>query len=376
MNKANPRHDTESRLFPLLKADARQVAADVMRRGVGREVGGTFGDLERFYLSEGSRQRLAAMKPLPRTLRRIWWLIKSLLLKLTPARRIMLATALVMLALGLQRFEIDTNVFSLRFQPLGSLLLLLVLMLELKDKLIARDELEAGRTVQLALMPDRSPAVPGWDLWLHTEPANDVGGDLVDHMEIDPRRHGVTLGDVAGKALPAALLMVKLQATLRALVPGCDSLSALGHRVNEILVRDGLPNRFATLIYLVLTSDSGEVRWLNAGHMAPLAIRNGIIDELPGRSIALGIVPNVAFLEHQALLAAGDTLVVYSDGVSEAMNGTGDFFGEERLYAALREVAHLPIDAMGAHVLRQLESFVGEAPRHDDVSLVVLRRQG
>ncbi len=375
MAKANPRHDTESRLFPLLKADVGQVASDVLRRGVGREVSGTFSGLETFYLSEGSRQRLAAMKPLPRFFTRVWWLTKSLLLKFTPARRILLAAALAMLALGVQRIELETGALSLRFQPVASLLLLLVLMLELRDKLVARDELEAGRTVQLALMPDRSPAVPGWDLWLHTEPANDVGGDLVDHLQIDDRRYGVALGDIAGKALPAALLMVKLQATLRALVPRCDSLSALGARVNEILVRDGLPNRFATLVYLLLTADSGDVRWLNAGHMAPLAIRNGIIDELPGRSIALGIVSGLTFLEHEARLDPGDTLVVYSDGVSEAMNSAGDFFGEERLRAALREVVDLPVDAVGAHVLRQLESFAGDAPRHDDVSLVVLRRR-
>src|SRR5512138_3275825 len=93
-----------------------------------------------------------------------------------------------------------------------------VLMLELKDKLLARSELEAGRTVQLALMPDRPPVVPGWDIWLYSRSANDVGGDLVDYLQIDPQRLGVMLGDVAGKGLPAALLMAKLQATLRALV--------------------------------------------------------------------------------------------------------------------------------------------------------------
>jgi len=374
MSKTSSRPRSESDLFPRLKADVGEVAADVMRRGVSHQVGVTFGDLESFYLTEDARRTLAGKKAVPRFFLRLWWLVKSLLLKLTPVRRLMLATALLMLVLGLQRIDIGTGSFSVRFQPLGSILLLIVLMLELKDKLLARDELEAGRRVQLALMPDRSPAVPGWDLWLYTEPANDVGGDLVDHMQIDEHRHSVALGDVAGKALPAALLMVKLQATLRALMPDCNTLSMLGDRANEILVRDGLPNRFATLVYLVLTSNAGEVRWLNAGHMAPLAIRGGIIEELPGRSIALGIVPNVTYAEHHAHLASGDTLVIYSDGVSEAMNKDGDFFGEDRLRTALAEVESLPIKAMGEHVLRQLASFVGDAPRHDDVSLVVIRR--
>jgi serine phosphatase RsbU (regulator of sigma subunit) len=184
----------------------------------------------------------------------------------------------------------------------------------------------------------------------------------------------VALGDVAGKALPAALLMVKLQATLRALVPLFDGLGDLGRAVNRIVQRDGLPNRFATLVYLMLTEGSGEVRVLNAGHMPPVIMRAGALDRLPPGSMALGIMPEAAFTEQRVDLSKGDVLIAYSDGVSEAMDSSGDFFGDERLSAAIRDAAGEPAGVIGTRLLRAVHAFVGDAPRHDDVSLMVLRR--
>jgi serine phosphatase RsbU (regulator of sigma subunit) len=247
-------------------------------------------------------------------------------------------------------------------------------MLELKDKLLARDELEAGRSVQLALMPTRPPTLAGWDIWLYTRSANDVGGDLVDYLQIDPRRLGVMLGDVAGKGLPAALLMAKLQATLRALVSGVASLGALGAEVNRILNRDGLPNRFATLVYLEIAPGSGRVRLLNAGHPPPLRLRSSGVDELPRGSIALGIAPDMDFVDQEVEIQPGETLVVYSDGITEAMNAAGDFFGDERLRAALLPSRTGTAAQAGARILDAVDAFVGEAPVHDDMSLVILTR--
>ena len=359
-------------LFKTLADDARSVSADLQKRGWRREFGGAFSGLEAFYLSEDNRARLQGMSSVGRWLHRLWWLIEGLLMKLTPVRRVLLALALVQVVVGVQRVQFG-NV-SISFVGVGEVLLVIILMLELKDKLIARRELEAGRAVQLALMPEATPPVPGWEVWLHNEPANDVGGDLVDHMKIDARRHGVALGDVAGKALPAALLMVKLQATLRALAPQFDGLGDLGSAVNRIVQRDGLPNRFATLIYLVLTEGSGEVRVLNAGHMPPVVMRAGALDRLPPGSMALGIMPEATFAEQRVELSDGDVLIAFSDGVSEAMDASGDFFGDERLSAAIREAAGRPAAVIGERLLQAVHAFVGDAPRHDDVSLMILRR--
>jgi len=371
-----PRRD-EPRLFATLKHDVQHVGRDLTRGGLKGTIGRTFDDLEAFYLSTHAKERLAGMNPVKWTLFLTWWLIKSMLLKLTPARRVMLALGLLLIVTGGWNIRVGTAGapqvgLSL---PLGGIfLLLVVIMLELKDKLLARDELEAGRAVQLALTPESCPQVRGWDLWLYTRPANDVGGDLVDFLQIDRDRCGVSLGDVAGKGLPAALLMAKLQSTLRALVPEFASLGELGAAVNRILHRDGLPNRFATLVYLELSGGSGRVRLLNAGHMPPLVARGTTMEELPRGSMALGIVLQAAFTEHQIDLAENDCLVVYSDGITEAMNEADEFFGDERLRAVLQQHAGVSAAEVGAALLAAVEVFVGSARTHDDISIVVARR--
>jgi sigma-B regulation protein RsbU (phosphoserine phosphatase) len=252
----------------------------------------------------------------------------------------------------------------------------LILMLELKDKLVARNELEAGRAVQLALMPQSSPAISGWDLWLFTRSANDVGGDLVDYMQLGDERFGIVLGDVAGKGLPAALLMSKLQATLRALASEETSLGALGSRMNRILCRDGLANRFATLVYMEIGPQSGCVRLLNAGHMPPFVIRAAALEELPRGAMALGMLPEATFSEHAINLNVGDVLVVFSDGLTDAMNASGDFFGEERLRDQLAALAGLTPKQIGTQVVAAVDAFVGDQPPHDDLSLTILMRTG
>lgn len=369
----------EPRLFATLKHDVKNVGRDLSRQGLKGTIGRTFDDLEAFYLSTHAKERLAGMNPVKWALFLTWWLVKSMLLKLTPARRVMLALGLLLIVSGSWNIRVgaggDSAHVSMNFPLFGILLLLIVIMLELKDKLLARDELEAGRTVQLALMPECCPQVPGWDLWLYTRPANDVGGDLVDFLQVDRDRYAVSLGDVAGKGLPAALLMAKLQSTLRALVPEFTSLGELGAAVNRILHRDGLPNRFATLVYLELSGGSGRVRLLNAGHMPPLVVRGTAIEELPRGSMALGIVPQAEFSEHQVDLAEQDTLVVYSDGITEAMNESGEFFGDERLRSVLQQHAGVSADQAGAAVLAAVEAFVGSARTHDDLSVVVARRR-
>jgi len=363
------------RLLDTLTDDVRVVTQDVMRRGVGRSVTGTLSSLEAFYLTSDDRQRLSELAGVRRQLRRVWWFIRSLLMKLTPARRIMLAVALLTLVLGNGRIDINTVHFGYETQALSALLLFAVLVLELKDKLIARDELEAGRVVQLALLPTERPTVPGWDVWLYTRPANDVGGDLVDHLPLDDGRHAVVLGDVAGKALPAALLSVKLQATIRALAPLFTGLGDFGAELNRILYRDGLPARFASLVYARLPADGGQVTLLNAGHMPPLHVRPGALTTLPIGSMVLGMMPDVPFSEQQVQVDKGEVLVVYSDGVSEAMNERGDFFGDERLQDLARLAHNMTASEGGAFILRGLANFVGDAEQSDDVSLMILRRQ-
>jgi sigma-B regulation protein RsbU (phosphoserine phosphatase) len=350
-----------------------QVRAHVRREGLLASARRTFAELETFYLSAARRQRLAGMGTVRRWIYFAAWLLKSLFLRLTPARRVLLLVGLV-LTLSFRVSAGESGVQVSNSPAAGIALVLLVLMLELKDKLLARDELAAGRAVQLALLPRRPPVAAGWDVHLHTQSANDVGGDLVDWQELDGGRVGVAVADVSGKGLPAALLMARLQATLRALAPDVADLPELGARVNRIFRRDGLPNSFATLVYLELGAAAGMVKVLNAGHMPPLVLRDGGVGELPKGGPALGIVPEARFAEQRIELQPGETLVVYTDGVTEAMNEAGDFFGEERLRPLLADAGGLQAERLAGRIVEAVDAFVGRARVYDDLSLAVVRR--
>jgi sigma-B regulation protein RsbU (phosphoserine phosphatase) len=334
----------------------------------------TLSDLEEFYLTEEHRKRLARAGMVKRWVLRVWWLFKGLVFKLSPARRLLLAIGLLNFSGIRVQGEQSGVSYDLSFPGLGLALVLLVLALELRDKLVARDELEAGRTVQQALMPAAAPTLAGWDLWFYSQSANEVSGDLVDALALDGGRTALVLADVAGKGLSAALLSAKLQATVRALVGDAPSLGHLGDRVNHIMYRDGVRGRFATLVCLLVSEGSDTVRLLNAGHMAPLVVRDFTLEELPRGAVALGMVAITPYAEQVVQLSRGDTLLVYSDGVTEAMNAARDFFGDDRLREILGRQRGRPAAQAGAAIVEAVRAFVGDAPVHDDVSLVVLRR--
>jgi sigma-B regulation protein RsbU (phosphoserine phosphatase) len=249
-------------------------------------------------------------------------------------------------------------------------------MLELKDKLLARDEIEVARQVQLSLLPKSQPSLAGWDVWSATTPANDVGGDLIDYLDGAQGRLGIALGDVAGKGMGAALLCAKLQATLRALAPVAANLESLGASLNGVLERSGLDNRYATLFYAEIGADSSAVRYLNAGHNPALLVTDDAIEALEASSLPLGMLPGIAYTQGSATLSVGDLLVLYSDGITEATNAFGEEYGLPRLKQAVRAVSSLPAEAAARRILESAGRFVdGEKP-HDDQSILVLRRTG
>ncbi len=349
---------------------------DDLRRGdLGQTIRRDFQELKEYMLEEERKKQLSEMRPVKRWFVLLWWLLKSLFFKLTPARRLLLVLGIVLIVLsrvvvysdGRDRFEIDAP-------GVGIAAILFVLMLELKDKLVAHDELKAGRAVQQALMPDRNPQVPGWQVWLFTRSANEVGGDLVDFMKVADNRFGIAIGDVAGKGLSAALLTAKLQATLRALVGESDSLAELGGKVNRIFCRDSLRNIFASLVYLELPPDSGSVRLVNAGHLPPVVVNKGKMEKLGKGGVALGIMPEATFDEQQVVLTSGDVLLVYSDGLTEAQNGRGEFFGEQRLLDLLPHLATRSSEQIGESLVAEVDRFTGDGKAFDDVSVVVVKK--
>jgi len=198
----------------------------------------------------------------------------------------------------------------------------------------------------------------------------------VDYIELPGGRLGVVLGDVAGKGLGAALLTAKLQATLRAIVPTVPSLSDLGAQLNAIIFRDGIDNRFVTMFYFEVDPATGRMRYLNAGHNPPFVLRESGIESLPASAIPLGMMEGTSYAENELLLRDGDTLVVYSDGLTEARSPGDEEFGTERLRACMPRLRGLSAEKGVGVIIDEVNAFLaGERP-HDDLSLVVLARPG
>ncbi|MCX6557357.1 MAG: PP2C family protein-serine/threonine phosphatase [Candidatus Aminicenantes bacterium] len=335
-----------------------------------------FADIKEFYLEEEQKNRLEKMRPVSRGFYLCGWLLKSLFFKLTPIRRLLFFIAA--LAVFLQNSDINLGPihFTFSFGEFGGIVLIFVLMLELKDKLLARDELAEGRAIQTRLLPDPSPKIPGWDTWLYSQPANDVGGDLIDCIRLNDHHHILVLGDVSGKGLPAALLMVKLQATIRALYTETIQLADLGSQINRIFHRDGITNNFATLVVLDIPGDSGKLRLLNAGHTPPLLIRGGRPRATRKGNPALGLLANTGYDVIEDVLQKGDVLMVYSDGINESRNEAGECFGNDRLFNLIMAMPGIPTADMGARILTAVRDFSGEVHPEDDQTLLVLKYLG
>ncbi|MBN2009458.1 serine/threonine-protein phosphatase [candidate division KSB1 bacterium] len=333
-------------------------------------------DIYHFYLDEDTKERLKKMPPFKRWLFVIWWMLRSMFFKLTPVRRILFVIGIVLI------FTLRTTVNNGRVQSntewlaLGIGILVIVLMLELKDKLLVTDELMIGRKVQFALLPDKSPIIPGWEVWMYTQPANEVGGDLVDYLEYCDNRWGLALGDVAGKGLGAALLMAKLQATYRALAPNFESLDQLGSEMNRIFRRDGISNRFISFAYFIISPNANVVKVLNAGQLPPLLIQKKSIRELESHGQAFGIMNDPVYEEQTISFNTGDTLIIFSDGLIEARSEKGEFLGEAWVKAKLIEMAGLPAPIIGSQLLDAVKRYVGNARAHDDLSVIIMRYVG
>ena len=319
-----------------------------------------------FYLSSKEREQLAAMSLFKRAWFLFLWFFKSILAKLSVVRRLLLIIAVVLL------FAPEKNP-----RPLASFFLLfIVLVLELKDKLLAHDELRAGQAVQSALRPHECPNIDGWDVFFYTRSANHVGGDLIDCFRLTSDRFAFTLGDVSGKGLAAALLMAQLQAGVHVLAHqnAEGTLPLLVEQLNRHYCRSELASSFISFIYLQVEPSSGIIRFVNAGHLPPLLVSSQSVRELAKGGPALGLSVLSKFTEQTVELEKEDFLFVYTDGVTDARNDLGDFYGDERLLRNLREYSADSARALGERIVTNIDLFVGQTPRSDDATLLILKR--
>ena len=238
-------------------------------------------------------------------------------------------------------------------------------------------ELQLAREIQQRFQPTAPPSAPGYELQGISFPSYEIGGDYYDFIERPDGRLVIALGDVSGKGTAAALLMSSLHAAVHAQVASHHSLTETIEAVNRYLADNIPPNRFVTLFYAELDPPTGSLTFINAGHNPPIiAHATGTVEHLAAGGIPLGIAPNASYREGRTQLQPGDVMVIYSDGVTETQNPQGEEFGPVRLY----EVVARNMDASAAGIRDRIESaltkFAQGTPAVDDITLVIVKRQG
>ena len=301
----------------------------------------------------------------------------AILAKLSPARRVFLLAIVCLAVLGVAGFHFLVITQTVEF-VVAFVGLLLLLLLVLGDHVTMKRDIEIAREIQRSLVPRLAPAVPGVDMAFVTRPANMVAGDYYDAF--CRSKEGpllLAVADVAGKSVPAAMMMANFQASLRALAVTKSSLSELVTDLNRLVCSNNLSGRRFTSAFLAeLNPETGALAYLCAGHNPAILLReNGDVEKLQSESIPLGIELSEKYRAGQTTMRAQDLLVIYTDGIPEARSIRGEAFGDERLLSAvkLREVDGRAAVTL-ATILTRLDEFTGLAEQHDDITCLVVRR--
>ncbi len=248
-----------------------------------------------------------------------------------------------------------------------------------RDRLVALGhELDVARDMQASVLPRSFPATDHYNIHGLMVPAKEVGGDFYDFFTLGEDRIGVAIGDVSGKGIPAALFMMACRTLLRSrALEGGTPHQCLGY-VNGLLSEDNENCMFVTLFYGVLDTLSGVFHYCNGGHNPPRVVRkDGQVVSLPTtHDVALGVLPGHEFNHDTLQLQAGDTLFLYTDGVTEAEGPGSEEFGEDRLDALLARIAQADCEDVTSLVLDRVREFACENPQSDDITCVVLRYHG
>jgi len=326
-----------------------------------------------FYLRHMQKPDLAK-KPLKRALSFCRDLFVTFLLKLTPARRLLYAIAVLLFALAL----IDTSWWDVVYV---FVILNFLLALELADKLIAKDELAVAREIQLSLLPNQSTPISGFEVAAFSDAAKSVGGDYYDFIPLAGGSALVVIGDVSGKGISAALYMVKVQTLLQIFAKETGEPCVLLDRLNEQLYRNLKRNYFLTLALLRL-HPNGDIELCRAGH-TPALFYDGEKKYclwLEPKGLAIGIENGAGFrgkLElSKRLLQPGDLLLLFTDGVSETADHALMEFGENRLAQILSKNSHASSEQIKSALLQELNAFRNGAELRDDTTFVVIKRRG
>jgi sigma-B regulation protein RsbU (phosphoserine phosphatase) len=241
------------------------------------------------------------------------------------------------------------------------------------------EEMAVGRQIQLSLLPEACPVVPGWELAALYQPAHLVGGDFYDFFELSnsPTWFGLVIADVADKGVPAALLMALSRSIIRAKAMTADLGPAdVLKQANALIMKDSRSRLFLTAFYAMLDTQTGRLCYSIAGHNRPLWLRaeSAVCEELAGQGIVLGIFEDIELEEREVKLAPGDLVVFYTDGVTEAMDADQFLFGEDRLRAVVTADPQTTAQQLLQAIVDAVHAFTGNAPQSDDLTLFVIKR--
>ena len=246
--------------------------------------------------------------------------------------------------------------------------------IEQTERIMQRD-LSQAADIQRRILPDKAPAVPGLDLAGFNQPCRTVGGDYYGFFTYPGGRVALCLGDVSGKGMPAALMVMAFEARLRVLAEDPANSASLMMKLNKITCANCPSNRFITFFFGALDPVSGELAFANAGHNPPIVVRaSGKSEMLEGGGPVLGVLSVAPYREEHLHLEPGDLLVIYSDGVTEATSVAGEEYGEERLIEVLENRRGDSAEAILNAVMDSLNRFSAGAPQADDITLMVAKR--
>jgi serine phosphatase RsbU (regulator of sigma subunit) len=311
----------------------------------------------------------------------------AVLEKLSPARRVLLLAALIMLLFPSSGFSYqgsghEVHVLELDSHFWGGLLLFLLLMLEIADRVVMKRDLQIAREIQTWLLPGAPPQIPGISIAYTTRPANTVAGDYYD---VFPRpgktnednRVVFVVADVAGKSIPAAMLMATFQASLKTLSTAQVALPELVANMNKYACSNSQGGlRFTTAFLAEYDAARHVFHYINAGHNNPILRRaTGLIERLDVGGLPLGIQAEAQYESASVAITPGDWLVIFTDGLVEAENAHQDEYGETRLLGTIAAGAPSTPAEMLHRLMAELDRFVGSTPQHDDVTCLLVKAE-
>jgi serine phosphatase RsbU (regulator of sigma subunit) len=237
-------------------------------------------------------------------------------------------------------------------------------------------ELQVAREVQTNLIPRNLPQAPGWEFSAWWEPARQVSGDFYDFVPLNDNHLGIVIGDVTDKGMPAALFMADARSTVRASIALPTSPGKAIQSANRLLSEDSLDGMFVSLFYVYLNLSNGDLTYVNAGHNLPYHYQanDNSISELERTGIPLGIEAEANLEERKINLHSGDFLLLYTDGITEAMNADLELFGKPQLERLIGTHRKSSIDAIQLEIQRSVSQFIGDFDPSDDITLLVVKR--